>query len=194
MAKNQMISNLQNYSYDVKMTTKTGVIDVSTNMECKVDSVNKVTYCVSSTIGVETEEYFDYGNKVDYTKVASKFGKSKNNGKWVKTKLKDNSSNELINISDYIFNLTEENKDNGTYYMGTIDSKKLAKAMSNADSNVSVDKIVSKDIDIEVFVNSSNYIESMNYSIEIAGINEYVEIKFKDYNTSGMVEIPTEVR
>lgn len=66
--------------------------------------------------------------------------------------------------------------------------------MSSTDSNVSVDKIVSKDIDIEVFVNSSNYIESMNYSIEIAGINEYVEIKVKDYNTSGMVEIPTEVR
>lgn len=66
--------------------------------------------------------------------------------------------------------------------------------MSSTDSNVYVDKIVSKDIDIEVFVNSSNYIESMNYSIEVAGINEYVEIKLKDYNTSGMVEIPTEVR
>lgn len=193
-AKNQMLNNLNNYSYDVKITTKTGIVDVTTNMNCKDDRINKIGYCYTSTVGVETEEYIDYANQVDYTKVSTLYGNDGNNGKWTKTKLKDNTSNSWINLSDYIFNLTEESKNGGTYYTGTINSKKLASAMAQADSNIDLNKIVSDDINIEVFVNSSNYIETMNYSIEIMGIKELVEINFKNYNTSGTIEIPSEVK
>ena len=193
-AKNQMLNNLNNYSYDVKITTKTGIVDVTTNMNCKDDRINKIGYCYTSIVGVETEEYIDYANQVNYTKVSTLYGNDGNNGKWTKTKLKDNTSNSWINLSDYIFNLTEESKNGGTYYTGTINSKKLASAMAQADSNIDLNKIVSDDINIEVFVNSSNYIETMNYSIEIAGVKELVEINFKNYNTSGTIEIPSEVK
>lgn len=194
VAKNQMLNNLKNYSYDVKITTKTGIVDVTTNMNCKDDSVNKIAYCYTSTMGVEKEEYLDYANQMDYTKVSTIYGNDGNNGKWTKTKLNGTTSNTWINLSDYIFNLTEESKNGGTYYTGTIDSKKLAGAMAQSDSNIDLNKIVSDDIDIEVFVNSSNYIETMNYSIEIMGIKEYVEISFKNFNTSGTIEIPSEVK
>ena len=193
-AKNQMLHNLKNYSYDVKITTKTGFFDVTTNMNCKDDSANKIAYCYTSTMGVKTEEYIDYANKMEYSKVTTLYGNDGNNGKWTKTKLNGSSSNTWVNLSDYIFNLTEESKNGGTYYTGTIDSKKLAKAMAQSDSNIDLNKVVSDDIDIEVFINSSNYIETMNFSIEIMGIKEYVEVTFKNFNTSGTITIPSEVR
>lgn len=75
-----MLNNLKNYSYDVKITTKTGIVDVTTNMNCKDDSVNKIAYCYTSTMGVETEEYLDYENQMDYTKVSTIYGNDGNNG------------------------------------------------------------------------------------------------------------------
>lgn len=190
-AKKQMLNNLDNYSYDVKIITKTGIMDVTSNMNCKADQANKITYCVTSTMGIETKEYFDYGNQVDYRQVTTS-GSSK--GKWVKTKIKGDTTNSWLNLSDYIFDLNEETKNDGTYFTGTIDSKKLAAAMAQSDSSIDLGKIVSDDIKIKVFVNSENYIETMDYSIEIAGITEVVEINFKDYNTSGTIEIPSEVK
>lgn len=40
-------------------------------MNCKDDNVNIIAYCYTSTIGVETEEYLDYANQMDYTKVST---------------------------------------------------------------------------------------------------------------------------
>ncbi len=191
-AKEAMVSSLKNYSYDVEMTANMGFMDVSTEMNCKSDNVNQIVYCTSNTMGVETEQYIDYKNKVDYSKVTSAYGYG--NSDWTKTKLDSNVSNSWLDMSDYIFNLTEESKNGGTYYKGTIDSKKLAKAMSQADSSTNYDDVISGDIDIEVFINSSNYIETMNFTMEVMGISEYVEITFKDFNTSGSITIPSSVK
>lgn len=49
-------------------------------MNCKDDSVNKIAYCYTSTMGVETEEYLDYENQMDYTKVSTIYGNDGNNG------------------------------------------------------------------------------------------------------------------
>lgn len=194
-AKNAMINNLNNYSYDVKITTKTGIFDVTTSMNCKEDRVNKIGYCHTSTMGVETEEYIDYGNGVDYTKVTSTIGADPNNGKWTKTKFNGSSnSNSWINLNDYVFNINEESTNGGILYTGTIDSKKLASAMAQTDSSIDLDSIVSDDINISIFVNSNNYIETMNYTMEIMGIKEEVEIYYKGFNTSSSIEIPSEVK
>ena len=59
------MQNLDNYSYDVKITAKTGFIDVSTDMTCKEDLKNQITYCSSSTYGVETSNIV-VGKEVSY--------------------------------------------------------------------------------------------------------------------------------
>lgn len=63
VAKKNMMESLDNYSYDIELTTKTGIMDVKVNMKCKEDIKNKVSYCLTSTYGVKTEEYIDYENK-----------------------------------------------------------------------------------------------------------------------------------
>lgn len=193
-AKKVMTENLNNYSYDVVMTTKTGIMDVTTNMSCKDDRKNQIGYCSTSTYGVKTEEYIDYKNKTNYSKVTTAFGGNSSNGKWTTTKYSGEDTNTWINLNDYIFNITEESRNGGTYYTGTIDSKKLAAAMSQVDSDVDTSNIVSDDIDISVFINSSNYIEKMSFTIEIMGIEEEVEINYKGFNTSGDIVIPSEVK
>lgn len=193
-AKKVMTENLNNYSYDVEITTKTGIIDVTTNMSCKDDRKNEISYCSTSTYGVETEEYIDYKNKTTYSKVTVPFGGDSSNGQWTSTKYSGGDTNTWINLNDYIFNIKEESRDGGTYYTGTIDSKKLAAAVSQVDSDVDTSNIVSDDIDISVFVNSSNYIEKMSFTLEIMGIEEVVEINYKGFNTSGDVVIPSEAK
>lgn len=193
-AKKYMMQNLDNYSYDVKITAKTGFIDVSTDMTCKDDLKNQITYCSSSTYGVETEEYIDYKNQMTYSKVTVPFGGDSSNGKWTSNKYSGGNSNSWIGLSDYVFDLKSENRDGGTYYTGTINSKKLANAMSQADSNINVSNIVSNDINITVYVNSNNYIEKMTFTMEIMGIQEYVEIIYKGFDLTGNLSIPEEVR
>lgn len=193
-AKKIMTENLNNYSYDVEIITKTGIMDVTTNMSCKDDRKNEISYCSTSTYGVETEEYIDYKNKTTYSKVTVAFGGDSSNGKWTSAKYSGGDTNTWINLNDYIFNITEENRDEGTYYTGTIDSKKLAAAMSQVDSDVDTSNIVSDDIDIIVFINSSNYIEKMSFILEIMGIEEVVEINYKGFNTSGDIVIPSEAK
>lgn len=193
-AKTQMINNLNNYSYDVNITVKTGIMDVTTNMNCKDDRKNQISYCYTSTYGVETEEYVDYKNNINYSKVTTLYGTDETNGKWTSTKYNGSNANSWINLNDYIFNITEESRNGGTYYTGTIDSKKLASAMAQTDSSINIDKVVSEDINISVFVNSSNYIETMNFTMEILGIEEVVEISYKNFNTTGNIEIPAEVK
>jgi len=192
-AKEVMVNNLNNYSYDVNITVDTGIIPVSTTMNCKDDRKNQISYCLTSTYGVETEEYVDYKNKISYSKVTTLFGGDSSNGKWTSTKYSGGDTNTWLNLNDYIFNLKEESKNGGTYYTGTIDSKKLGNAISQTTDTDTSD-IVSEDIEISVFVNSSNYIEKMSFTIEIMGIEEVVEINYKNYNNSGDIVIPDEVK
>lgn len=192
-AKENMVSNLKNYSYDMKATVNMGFMDVSTEMNCKSDNVNKIVYCTSETMDVETEQYIDYKNKMDYSKITTAYGYGENDGEWTKTKLSSNVSNWL-DMSDYVFNLSEESRNGGTYYKGTIDSKKIAASLAQTDSSIDYDKIISKDIDIEIFVNSSNYIEKMNFTMEVMGVSEYVEVTFKDFNESGSITIPSSIK
>lgn len=168
-AKEVMVNNLNNYSYDVSITVDTGIIPVSTTMNCKDDRKNQISYCSTSTYGVETEEYVDYKNKISYSKVTTLYGGDSSNGKWTSTKYSGGDTNTWLNLNDYIFNLKEESKNGGTYYTGTIDSKKLGNAISQTTDTDTSD-IVSEDIEISVFVNSSNYIEKMSFTIEIMGI------------------------
>lgn len=193
-AKKSMTENLSNYSYDVEITAKTGFMDLTTNMSCKDDRINQISYCNTSTYGVETEQYIDYKNKKTYYKSTSLFGGDSSNGKWTSSKYNGGETNSWIDLSDYIFNLTEESKNDGTYYTGTIDSKKLAATMSQVDSDINMSNVVSNDINISAFVNSLNYIEKMSFTIEIMGIEEVVEINYKEFNQSGNVVIPEEIK
>lgn len=193
-AKKIMMENLNNFSYEASITVKTGIMDVTTTMDCKEDRQNQIGYCSSSTMGVQTEEYFDYKNMIDYTRTYSPYSSDASNGVWQKTKIENNNTNSWLNLNDYIFNITEESKNGGVYYTGTIDSKKLAAAMSTVKSDIDMKKIVSDDINIAVFVNSSGYIEQMSFDMEIMGIDEVVEVNFSGFNTTGIISIPTEVK
>ncbi len=66
--------------------------------------------------------------------------------------------------------------------------------MSQMNSDVDTSNIVSGDINISVFINSSNYIEKMSFTIEIMGIEEEVEINYKGFNISGDIVIPSEAK
>lgn len=68
------------------------------------------------TYGLETEEYVDYKNETTYSRIYSKYSNDSANGKWVSTKYEGGKSNSWIDLSNYIFDLTEENKDGGTYF------------------------------------------------------------------------------
>lgn len=192
-AKRLMDKNLDNFSYDVNITMKTDFGDTNTTMNCNEDKKNQIAYCSLSTFGVQTKEYFDYKNKVTYTYVYSPYSASSSNGTWAKNKIDDTSTNNWLNLSDYIYDLKEESKDGGVYYTGTIDSKKLASAMSSINSNINMNNLVSEDIKITVFVNELGYIEQMTFDITIMGMQESVEIKYHDYNNSGSLEIPKDV-
>lgn len=192
-AKKLMTENLDNFSYEANITLKTGFIDVTTTMECKEDRINKIGYCSSSTVGVETEEYIDYKNMIAYTKIYSPYNNDASNGTWTKTKVQSPNTNSWLNLNDYIFNITEESKNGGTYYTGTIDSKKLATAIATVNSDIDMNSIANDDIDITVFVNISGYIEQMTFNMEIMGIDEGVEINYSDFNSSGSITIPAEV-
>ncbi len=191
-AKDVMINDLDNYSYDATITTKTGIMDVVVTMNCKEDRKNQIGYCQTSTYGVDTEEYIDYKNKIAYSKVTTLFGGDSSNGEWTSVTYSGGNTNAWLDLNDYIFDLTKETKDEGTYYTGIIDSKKLATAISQVDSDTDVSNIVSDDIDISVFVNSSNYIEKMSFTIEIMGFEEVIEINYKGFNQSGDIVIPAE--
>ncbi len=193
VAKKNMMESLDNYSYDIELTTKTGIMDIKVNMKCKEDIKNKVSYCLTSTYGVKTEEYIDYENQKNYSKVTTAFGENSDNDKWTTSKYSGENTNTWINLNDYIFNLTEEKQENGTYYKGTIDSKKLVNAILKINSDIDISKVVNDDIEVNVFVNSSNYIEKMSCTIKVMGIEEELEINYKDFNTSGDIVIPTEI-
>lgn len=193
--KNQMTNGLGNYSYDVEITANTGVINIAIEMSCKEDRKNQVGYCYSSMFGVKTEQYIDYANQVAYNRVTMPYGIDPNSGKWTSSKYAAGApTNSWVGLSDYISNIKSVSKDGGTYYTGTINSRKLAEAMSEVDTDMNASSIISNDINISVFVNSSNYIEKMSFNIEIEGVEETVVVTYKDFNNSGSVTLPSELQ
>lgn len=66
--------------------------------------------------------------------------------------------------------------------------------MSQLDSDVDTSNIVSDGINISVFINSSNYIENMSFTIEIMDIEKEVEINYKEFITSDDIVIPSETK
>ena len=193
-AKEVMLNNLDNFSYTAKIITKMEIMDVTTTMNCKEDRKNKIGYCSISAYGVNTEKYYDYGNGKTYTKVYSPYSSDASNGKWTSTSVKNLSTNSWLNLNNYIFDVKEENQGNNTLYTGTISSDKLAAAIVQVDSSIDTSKIVSNDINISILVNSSNYIEKMNFEMKIMGITEVVEINYSNYNNSGSITIPAEAK
>ena len=133
----------------------------------------------------------DYGNHVVYTKVDTLVSKD---SKWSKEKYESKNTNEWLNISDYVFNLEETEKNNGTLFKGTVDSNILAKAASKSDSSIDLSKVISKDIEIEIFVNSQKYIETMSYTMNVLGLDQTVEIEFTDFNSAKNIELPSELK
>lgn len=192
--KKTMIDNLENFSYDANIIVHTGIIDTTLTMECKEDRKNEIGYCSTSSYGMQTEQYIDYKNNIEYSKVNSPYNTDSTNGIWTKQKLENQNTNSWLNLSDYIFNIKEESRSDGTSYTGTINSKKLASAMNSMDSNIDINNIIGNDINITVLVNRSNYIEQITFDMEIMGIKESVEINYKNYNSTGNIIIPTEVK
>ncbi len=193
-AKTTMMEELSNYSYEVSMITKTGIMDVETTMECTEDVENKISYCSSNTLMVETEDYIDYNAKKKYSRVYTLFSQDPSNGVWTQSEYEGENTNSWLKLSDYIFNLVGEPTEGGTTYTGTISSQKLGSAMSEMDSSIDTSSIVTDDINITVFVNSSNYIEKLSYTMEILGIQSVVEINYTNFNTAGSLTIPSDVK
>lgn len=191
-AKGSM-SELNNYSYDVEMTTVTDYLDFTITMNCKEDVKNQIGYCSSSIYGVTTEQYTDYAKGIIYSKVSSPFG-GDNNGEWTSSSYVGDYTNKFVGLSEYIANATKVPGSGGTYYNGTIDTSFIADAMSGVDEDVDSSSIIGDDIKISVFVNSSNYIEKTTFSMVVAGIQEDVVINYKDFDTTGSLSIPASVR
>ena len=192
--KEKMIDDLNNFSYHADITIKTKYMDVSTIMDCKEDRKNQTGYCTTSNIGVKQEIYNDYKNGIEYSMIYSPYSNDSSNGVWKKSKKEKSTTNSWLNLSDYIFNLTEEEKDGGIYYTGTIDSKKLSQAISEVKSDVNASKSISEDIDITVFVNASGYIEKISFDMEIMGMEEVVEITYSDFNSTESITIPANIK
>lgn len=191
LAKENMLK-LDNLAYDVKLTTKVMDQDVTINMDCKQDIKNKRDYCKLDAIGIKNEMYTDYANKYSYTRVdtSSVIGSTTEDNKWVKSKI-TTVGNSWLNIANYIFNETKEEKDGNTIYRGTINTKKLTKALTQMNTkSINFGGLMSKDIPIEVVIDSNNYIKKINFELEIIGVKEVVNVTYKDYNSAGDVTLP----
>ena len=190
-AKENMVENVDNYNMDINISVITDFGNVDVEMECKEDRKNEITYCKSNTLGVGTEDYTDNKNKYSYTKVYDDYGMT--TSEWSKVKLQDVKTDQWLGLNDYIFNLTEETIDNGTKYKGTIELKKLLGLLEKFDLPIEALEILNKDIDVEVIVDTDNYIDYMKFNFVLMGIEMEVEIDYKDYNSAGDIVIPEEV-
>lgn len=192
--KNNM-KNLKNYSYNVKITAKTEYMDIPTIMMCKEDLINRVGYCNTSEYGgVKTEDYIDYNKNVMYSKTTNPYSNDSTNNKWSSIKFNGNGTNSWVNLIDDIKDIKVENKNNSIYYKGSINSDKLMNAIAGANSDVNSSGIINELKDIEVFVNTSGYIEKISFNITVIGVKEDVEISFNNFNTSGSITIPKDVK
>ena len=153
-----------------------------------------INYCTSSTYGVVTEEYVDYKNKMIYSRVTNPYDTSSENGKWSKTKYTGATNNSYVGLGNFVKNIEKTTKMDGTYYSGTIDSKKLIGIMDSMTGDDNASSIIGGDIDITMFVNNSNYLEETKFKMTIAGIDEEATVKYRNYNTSGSLEIPKDAK
>ena len=199
-SKDAMMEKLDSYSMNTTIVSKTGIMDVTIEVNCNVDNKNKIEYCKTSTLGlVNVEQYYDFGNNKIYSKTDQMIGGDENNGKWISRKIdkKDKSqASTWLGLNDYLKDLTEEDKDGGKLYKGTIDNKKIQSAISDADnsSKIDVPTLTSKDIPIEIFINKSGYIEKINTELEVMSIKENVSINFSNFNDVGTITIPEEAK
>jgi len=180
----EKMESLSNYDYDAVITVES-FMNIETKMSCKDDRVNKITHCTSSSMGIETEEYLDYGNQMDYSYVM---------GEWTKTKVNvTENNNSYVSLGEYLTDYKETSKDGGKLITGKVSGEKLAKAMSQNGSE-DYSGLISGDIDMEIFVNSDGYMEKINFTMEVMGMKEKVEVTFKNFNKAGTVELPAEVK
>ena len=190
-SKKVMTDHLDNFSYTATITTQTGFFDVVTTMDCKEDRKSKLGYCITSNYGMSTEEYFDYANGKSYTKMNSIYDEGKD---WEVAYFEPSNTNSYLNLNDSIFDMTETKQGDKTLYVGKISNQKIAEAMSQSNADIDTSNLISDDIKISILVNSSKYIEKMNFEMEIMGIMEIMEVNFSNYNTSGNIVIPEEVK
>ncbi|MFI3307662.1 MAG: hypothetical protein R3Y21_03760 [Mycoplasmatota bacterium] len=182
--KNNMINNLETYSYDVIMTTDVSYMTIETEMNCAADLNSEITYCKSTTMGIITETYTDYGNDITYSNTTYT--------DWESSSL-DSSINQIdgyLNVIEYIYDVKTEETSTGTLYSGYIDSSKLLGAMSESDDSLSSSSADENSIYIEVLVNDDNYVETIYYDMEISGMSYEIEVEYYDYNTSKSLVIP----
>lgn len=192
--KDNMLNNLDNFAISATITTQTGIVDVSVDVNCIKDNKNQIEYCKTSTLGIiEMEQYLDYKNKKEVSKTTSLFGGDENNGKWVTQKYNTSSSisDSWLNINDYLSNLEVTEQNGGKLYKGKISTEKLNNAISKSDAGSKINtKGSNKDVPIEIFINSNGYIETINTEFEFAGMKEIIEIKYSNYNTAGSLSMP----
>jgi outer membrane lipoprotein-sorting protein len=183
----EKMAKLDNYDYEAVMVIESGFMDVETTMTCKDDRVNKITHCTSSTMGMETEEYLDYGNQIDYSR---SFGSD-----WTKTKVnvQNSNSDSYLTLGDYLTDYKEENKDGGKLITGKIPSSKISEALAQSGSE-DYSSMISNDIDLSIFVNKDGYMEKVYFTIEVMGMKENVTVTFKNFNTAGSIELPAELK
>ena len=180
-----LFADVDNYTF----TATVSVSGMESTMKCKTDMVNKITYCATSTMGMETEQYVDYKNGYSYQKINSSLMGGSN--EWEKEKIYGELpeyGNDYASLVDYVKDLEVENKNGGKLYTGKIDATKIAEAMDDAGTNYG--DLISGDIEAEFFVNADGYLEYVNYSMEIMGMTADTSIKFSDYNTTGEIELP----
>ena len=196
--KENMMEKLNNYSMNAKIVSGTPVGDVTITVGCIEDNKNKIEYCKTSTLGIiDIEEYIDYKNNKVYTRTEQLVGGDENDGKWISKKLDKDTKSQVTNwmgLNDYLkeLNITEQN--GGKLYSGKIDIKKVQSAISDSDakSKINIPSLTSKDIPIEVFINSAGYIETTKTEFEILGIKENVNIQYSNFNKNNDLSIPKE--
>ena len=192
--KSKMVNELDNFAISATITMQTGFIDITVDTNCIKDNKNQIEYCKTSTLGViEMEQYLDYKNKKEVTKTTSLFGGDENNGKWVTQKYDAASSigDSWLDINDYLNGLEVTEQNGGKLYKGKISTDKINNAIAKSDKGNKIStKGSSKDIPIEIFINSNGYIETIKTEFEFSGMKELIEIKYSNYNTAGSLTMP----
>lgn len=191
-AKENMVSNVDNYDLKMSVTMNTDAGDVSISGDCKEDRKNETSYCKTTTLGVGTETYTDYKNKKTYSRVSDDYGLV--NSSWTAADIKDVSTDQWLELNDFIFDVKEEESDGLTKYSGTIDIKKITGLLNRFDMPVDLGSFLSKDVAVEVYVNDKNYIDSMKVDLEVLGISMDAKLEYSNYNSAGNVVIPDNVK
>lgn len=191
-AKENMVKNVDNYDLKMTVTTNTGAGAVSIEGNCKEDRKNETSYCKTTTLGVGTETYTDYKGKKSYSRVVDDYGLV--NSTWTAADIEDISTDQWLELNDFIFDVKEEESDGLTKYSGTLNIKKLMGLLGRFDLPVDVGSFLSKDVDVVVYVNDKNYIDSMTVDMEILGISMDVKLEYSNYNNAGTVVIPEEAK